>query len=350
MEFGILMGDETLTVSPREHLDILLREVEAAQRNGFTYLAIGQHFLYEGFRWPQPIPLLARLSAELDEHVRIGTTIIIAPLYHPVVLAEELATLDNLTDGRLFVGVGTGYLPVEYERMGVPFAERYGRLEEILQLMTHLWSQDRVTFHGRYFDLEDVPVHVRPTQQPRPPLWVGAMKEKGVRRAARWADVWTITPQQTVEEVGALMGVYAQERLALGLPLNHLPLRRELMIGADRQDALTRFQQVAQGKYVAYADRGMDLLTASEVRAKFAQTVGNHVILGDPQDCHRQITEIAGTLPVGPIIVRPHWPGMTAAQTIAYLDEVGEHVVRPLADLTSCSFEDALASGAIAAG
>ncbi|WP_147944158.1 LLM class flavin-dependent oxidoreductase [Microbispora hainanensis] len=342
MEFGILMGDERVEVPPREHLDLLLRVAEAAQRNGFTYLTIGQHFLYDGYRWMQPVPLLSRLSAELDEGVRLGTSIIIGPLYHPIMLAEELATLDILTGGRLVVAVGTGYLPHEYERMGVPFKERYQRLEESLNLLRQLWSQDRVTFSGKFWQIEDAPVHIKPLQQPAPPIWLGAQKEFGVRRAARLGETWTVTPQQTVEQTDALARVFAAERNALGLPLNQLPLRRELMIGADRDDALNRFAAVARGKYEAYADRGMQALSQEQVRARFNATVQDHVILGDAEECRQQIREVAQRLPIGPLLVRPHWPGMSADEAVAWLDEVGREIVEPLREVQPVKFADFL--------
>jgi len=349
VQFGVLLGDQPVHTPPEEHLDLILRVVEAAQRAGFTYLTVGQHYLYDGYRWLQPVPLLARLAAELDDHVRLGTTVLIGPIHHPVFLAEELATLDIITGGRLVVGIGTGYLPREYEVAGVPFAERYRLLEEVVEVMTKLWSSERVTHHGRRWHLDDVPTHVRPLQQPRPPIWLGAMKETGVRRAARLGDVWTITPQQTVDEVERLIGVYATERRARGLPLSPLPLRRELMIGRDVDDALARFSAVARDKYVSYAHRGMDLLSDDEVTQRFTDTVRSHVILGTPEQCRAQIRAIAARLPVGPLLFRPHWPGMDAAQAVAYLEEVGREIVGPLADLRSVGF-DALAPADPAGG
>ncbi|MEB3366412.1 LLM class flavin-dependent oxidoreductase [Saccharopolyspora mangrovi] len=344
MEFGILMGDQPVGSSPAEHLDLMLRKVEAAQRAGFTYLTIGQHFLYDGYRWFQPIPLLARLAAELDEHVKIGTTVLVGPVHHPVILAEELATLDVVTRGRLVVGLGTGYLPAEYEVMGVPFQQRYRLLEELIEVMSKLWSQDRVTHRGRFWTIEDAPTHVHPLQQPRPPIWLGAMKETGVRRAARHGDVWTITPQQTVDQVKSLIELYAAERMSRGLELFPLPLRRELMIGSDFDDAVTRFAAVARDKYEAYAGRGMTLLDEGAVRDEFASTVQDHVILGDPEQCRAQIARIAEELPIGPLLIRPHWPGMDAEQTAAYLEEVGREIVAPLRDLRPRSFADFLDS------
>lgn len=346
MEFGILMGDQPVSSSPAEHLDLMLRKVEAAQRAGFTYLTIGQHFLYDGYRWFQPIPVLARLAAELDEHVKIGTTVLVGPVHHPVILGEELATLDVITGGRLIVGIGTGYLPAEYEVMGVPFQQRYRLLEELIEVLSKLWSQDRVTHRGGFWSLDDVPTHVHPLQQPRPPVWLGAMKETGVRRAARHGDVWTITPQQTVEQVSSLIRIYADERTRQGLKLSPLPLRRELMIGSDFNDAVNRFAAVARGKYEAYAGRGMTLLGEDAVRKEFASTVEDHVILGAPEQCRAQIARIAREVPIGPLLIRPHWPGMDAEQTAVYLEEVGREIVAPLRDLQPRTFADFLGSSA----
>ena len=339
MEFGILMGDQPVDSSPTEHLDLMLRKVEAAQKAGFTYLTIGQHFLYDGFRWLQPLPLLARLAAELDDDVRIGTTVLIGPLNHPVQLAEELATLDIITGGKLVVGIGTGYLPHEYEFMGLDYKHRYAMLEEQIQLMTQMWTQDRVDFHGQFWTVNDQPTHIHPVQKPRPPIWLGAMKKVGVRRAARHGDVWTITPQQPLDLVDSLIRDYVEERQKYQLPLNKLPLRRELQLGTSADDALHRFADVARVKYVSYASQGMQLLDQKRVEEDFHNNVKDHVLLGTPEEVRQQITDIAGRLPIGPLLIRPHWPGMTADQTAAYLEEVGREVVQPLKDLQSVSIE-----------
>ncbi|MGO3326600.1 LLM class flavin-dependent oxidoreductase [Gordonia sp. (in: high G+C Gram-positive bacteria)] len=339
MDFGILMGDQPVSTPPEEHLDLMLRKVEAAQRAGFKYLTIGQHFLYQDFRWFQPIPLLARLAAELDDDVRIGTTVLIGPLHHPVQLAEDLATLDVITKGKLVVGIGTGYLEHEYEVFDRQYKKRYSLLEEQIDLMTQLWTRDRVTFHGQFWQVEDRPTHLHPIQKPRPPIWLGAMKEQGVRRAARHGDVWTITPQQTLEQLDDLVDLYVAERRALGLPLNKLPLRRELQVADTFDQALDDFASVARVKYVSYAGQGMGLLDKERVEHEFLENVKDHVLLGSGEQVRQQITDIAGRLPIGPLLVRPHWPGMDAEQTEAYLERVGREVVEPLADLQSVDFK-----------
>src|SRR3954465_15044357 len=109
MRIGGILGDVHGSVSPKDHLDGLLRQVEAVQRNGLTYVTMGHHYLYGDYRWLQPIPTLARIAAELDDSVTLRTAVLQVPLYHPIALAEELATLDIMTRGRLVVGAGAGY-------------------------------------------------------------------------------------------------------------------------------------------------------------------------------------------------------------------------------------------------
>src|SRR4051794_31568197 len=135
MDSGILLSDLPTAVPAAEHFDSMLRQVEAAQRAGMRYVMLGQHFVFPGSRWLQPIPLLARLAGELDPHVRIATSVLLTPLYHPVLLAEELATLDIVSGGRLVVGLGMGYMPEEFEVFGIPFDERVPRFEESVELM-----------------------------------------------------------------------------------------------------------------------------------------------------------------------------------------------------------------------
>lgn len=177
------------------------------------------------------MPTIARLAAEVDERVRFATFVVVAPLYHPVVLAEELATLDIVTGGRLDVGIGKGYRREEYRQLGVPFAERASRFEEAVLLLRELWTKDRVTFRGRHWSLDAATPHLAPVQEPTPPVWIGANAEPGVRRSARLGDAWPIGPRMPVEEIERNLAVYAAEREARGLPAGRHPIRREIASG-----------------------------------------------------------------------------------------------------------------------
>jgi alkanesulfonate monooxygenase SsuD/methylene tetrahydromethanopterin reductase-like flavin-dependent oxidoreductase (luciferase family) len=333
METGIILSDLPTRVPVAEHLDSVLRQADAAQRAGMSYVMIGQHFLFPGSRWLQPVPLLARLAAELDPHVKLATSVMLAPLYHPVLLAEELATLDIVSGGRLVVGLGTGYMPEEFEAFGIPFAERVPRFEECIALLEALWTRDTVTFEGRFWQLREAPVHLRPVQQPRPPLWIGAMKSPGVRRAARLGDGWLITPTATPEEVVSLVGLFAQERAALGKPLLPQPLRREIVVGADAADAAARAARMGREWYdrmVAISSPGFGPGQKLGTIDAFVRT---GFVTGTAEECVARIREIADRVPVDPVITRANWPGMPTDAAVAYIESLGHELVPRLREI-----------------
>jgi alkanesulfonate monooxygenase SsuD/methylene tetrahydromethanopterin reductase-like flavin-dependent oxidoreductase (luciferase family) len=316
-----------------EHLDSVLRQVDAAQRAGMTYVMIGQHFLFPESRWLQPVPLLARLSAELDGDVKLATSVMLAPLYHPVLLAEELATLDIVSGGRLVVGLGTGYMPEEFEAFGIPFEERVPRLEECVALLEALWTRERVTFEGRFWQLRDMPVHLRPVQQPRPPLWLGAMRRAGVVRAARLGDGWLITPTTSAEDVVSLVGLFAEERATLGKPMLPQPLRREIVVGRDADDAFARAAWMGRRWYdrmVAISSPGFG---PGQKLATIADFVRTGFVTGTAEECVREIRAVADRVPVNPVITRANWPGMTTDEAVAYIESLGEELVPALREL-----------------
>lgn len=333
MEIGVILGDVRGTVSPRDHLDQLLRQVEAAQRNGLTYVTIGHHYLYGDLRWLQPVPTLARLAAELDDHVTLATTIIQAPLYHPVALAEELATLDIMTGGRLVVGVGAGYRADEFTALGVDFAQRFAMLDESVALMKRLWTEDHVTHTGRFWTLEDARPHIQPWQQPHPPLWVGAMGKYGVRRSARLGDGWPVTPETKVPDMVRLLSVYEDERERLGKPQVRHPLRREIVPGATTEEAFERFEYMAKERLVAYAQRQLATRDAGELTASFREVAAKETFIGTPDECVTQIRELAAVVPVDPILVRAQWPHLTGDEVVAYLDDLGRDIVPAVRDI-----------------
>jgi len=327
VEIGVILGDVRTTVSPRDHLDLLLRQVEAAQRNGLTYITIGHHYLYGDLRWLQPVPTLARLAAELNDDVTLATTIIQAPLYHPVALAEELATLDIMSRGRLVVGVGAGYRSDEFTALGVDFADRFAMLDESVALMKRLWTEDHVTHTGRFWQLEDARPHIQPWQVPHPPLWVGAMGPVGVRRSARLGDGWPVTPETKIPDMVRLLSLYEDERERLGKPQVRHPLRREIVPAATTDAAFERFEYMAKERLVAYAQRQLATRDAGELTSSFREVAAKETFIGTPDECVAQIRELAAVVPIDPILVRAQWPHLAGDEVVAYLDDLGRDIV-----------------------
>jgi alkanesulfonate monooxygenase len=147
------------------------REVEDL---GFDSLFITDHLLaakrFYSVNWLEPLTTLA-VAAGATERVRLGTSILIMPLRNPVILAKELATLQFLSDNRVILGAGVGWNESEYEAVGVHKAERGKRTDEMLDIMLPLLEGERVTYHGKYYDVDDVFIEPRTSQ--RPLLWIG---------------------------------------------------------------------------------------------------------------------------------------------------------------------------------
>ncbi|GAA3759307.1 hypothetical protein GCM10022225_50970 [Plantactinospora mayteni] len=335
MRIGVILGDVHTSVSPKDHLDGLLRQVEAAQRNGISYLTIGHHYLYGDLRWLQPLPTLARIAAELDEHVTLATTVIQVPLYHPIALAEELATLDILTRGKLVVGAGAGYRKDEFGYFGIDFTKRFAMMDESLRLMKMLWTQDVVDFDGRFWKLADGHTHIRPWQEPHPPIWIGAMKDAGVRRSARLGDGWPVTPETKIPEMVRLMALYEDERDRLGRPHVKHPLRREIIPGRTSDAAFERFESMAKQRLLAYAARQLATRDADELTREFRTVAAKETFIGTPDECVAQIRDLSALVPIDPILVRAQWPHMSTEQVVEYLDDLGRDIVPALRQVDS---------------
>lgn len=335
MQVGVILGDVHGSVSAREHLDRLLRQVEAAQRNGISHITMGQHFLYGDLRWLQPIPTLARIAAELNDDVTLATTVVQVPLYHPVMLAEDLATLDILTRGRLVAGLGAGYREDEFTALGIDFSQRFAMFDEAVTLMKQMWTQDRVTFRGKFWSLEDGRTHIRPWRQPHPPIWIGAMHDRGVRRSARLGDGWPITPETKVPEMRRLLTIYEDERDRLGRPQVKHPLRREIIPAATTEAAFERFEGMAKERLLAYANRQLATRDAGEIARQFREVARKEAFIGTPEECVTQIRDLARLIPIDPILVRAQWPRMTGDEVVEYLDRLGRDIVPAIREIES---------------
>ncbi|HYM90898.1 MAG TPA: TIGR03619 family F420-dependent LLM class oxidoreductase, partial [bacterium] len=141
---------------------------------------------------PDPLTALAAAAA-VTSRVRIGTSILLAPLHSPVVLAKQLATLDLVSNGRLLVGIGVGWRPDDFAGAAVPYAGRGGRTAEMIRIMKQVWSGQPVRHQGRHFTIECGPVGPAPVQRPHPPVWMGGIQEVALRRVARIADGFIVT-------------------------------------------------------------------------------------------------------------------------------------------------------------
>src|SRR5262245_58353147 len=127
-------------------------------------------------------------AAACTERMRLGCMLLVTPLYSPVHLAKSLATLDQLSRGRIDVGVGTGGRFRMFSAFGVDPGSLVARFTEGLRVMRALWTEPRVTFHGRFWQLDGAAMEPKPFQKPCPPVWFGGSHPAALRRAARLGD------------------------------------------------------------------------------------------------------------------------------------------------------------------
>lgn len=151
---------------------------------GFDCVLIQEHFFTHDGYGPS-VPTFLALLAERTRTARIGSYTYVLPLHHAAQLAQETAVLDHLSGGRLDVCVGAGHRPLEYRAFGLSPKTRPSRMEEGLQVLKLAWTQRPFSFHGRYYDLDEITVMPEPLQQPHPPLWVAATSAAAAERAGR---------------------------------------------------------------------------------------------------------------------------------------------------------------------
>ena len=165
---------------------IVADEVEQmvlSERLGFDSVWLTEHHYADYGLSSAPSVLLATVAAR-TERVTLGMAVYVLPFHHPLRLAEETATLDILSRGRLVVGLGRGNRPLEFLGHGIPQDESRSRLEEGVAVLRRAWTDERVTFHGRHWQIDDVPVYPKPITRPHPPLTFAVSSPESIRWAA----------------------------------------------------------------------------------------------------------------------------------------------------------------------
>jgi probable F420-dependent oxidoreductase len=188
VHFGVILPNFGEGSSP----DGIRRVAEAAEELGFDSVWATEHIIVG----PEAVNPYGRVFAPLvtlgwiagwTERVGLGTSILLVPLHNPMLLAKDVATLQELSGGRFTLGVGMGWHRDEYEFIGVPFAGRGRRGDEAIRVMRALWNGER-DFDGQFWSFHDATAEPHPS--PQPEIWVGGSSDRAIRRARELGDVW----------------------------------------------------------------------------------------------------------------------------------------------------------------
>jgi alkanesulfonate monooxygenase SsuD/methylene tetrahydromethanopterin reductase-like flavin-dependent oxidoreductase (luciferase family) len=330
MKLGIyLNAQHPAGDDPARRFAETVEQVRLIHALGFDSIWGGEHHATPGFHYFPLLPMLQRLAAEVPG-LSIGTNLVLLPLHNPVEIAEVGAFLDVITGGRFMLGVGLGYRPEEFAIFGVPIAERVSRLAEGVEVIRRLWTEDKVTHHGRHFTLDDVTIRPRPLQRPRPPIYVGSQVTAGIARAARIADGWLVVPVPRVDEFAAQAKTFKDARAAAGLSADAQICRLlEVVCAPDEDTAIRRAAPYLLEKYAAYFSWGLEgiqLDPGAKPEDQLRRLAANRFALGSPA----QVTEaLLAQHPTGAThaAMRVSWPGMPQKDVLAGIELLGREVL-----------------------
>jgi probable F420-dependent oxidoreductase len=192
VDFGLTLPNFHYGATPtREHI---LAVARAAEESGFTSVWASDHILV-GSAYPrygtlyEALATLAWVAAKTAS-VRVGTSILVLPMRHALLAAKQIATIDNLTAGRVVVGLGAGWIKGEFELVGANFSRRGRVLDESIRAMRALWTQERPSFAGEYYRFDDALFFPKPAQAGGPPIWIGGNSDAALQRTAALGDAW----------------------------------------------------------------------------------------------------------------------------------------------------------------
>jgi probable F420-dependent oxidoreductase len=245
------------------------------------------HFVEDGYT-PSTMPVAAAIAAR-TRRVRIGTNVLLAPFHHPVRLAEDTSAVDLLSGGRLVVGIGSGYRPQEFAGYGIDRRHRGDLTDEVVEVLLRCWTEERVSHEGRFFQLHDVAVTPKPLQRPHPPLYLGGINPRALRRAARLSD-GRVAGVPSAE----LHRLLLQEMAATGrdpAAIGYIHLLW-VYVGEDDDSAWREAGAHAEYEHAHYrrwwADVGRDVMRAP---------TREHYIIAGPQTVVRRVTESLARAP-----------------------------------------------------
>jgi alkanesulfonate monooxygenase SsuD/methylene tetrahydromethanopterin reductase-like flavin-dependent oxidoreductase (luciferase family) len=178
-----------------------LERIQIMDKNGFDAVWLAEHHFTDYSVCPS-VHLMGMYVAERTENIRIGTAVSLAAFYHPLRLAEEVAMLDVLTGGRVNWGAGRGFDKTEFATFGVPVDESRERFQEAVDIVMAAWTNERLTWHGKHWQFDDIEVLPKPAQLPHPPTWVAAGSEEATLWAGQRGYTVMLGPHNPFDDIG----------------------------------------------------------------------------------------------------------------------------------------------------
>lgn len=288
-----------------------------AENLGFDSVWVSEHHFVDDGYMPSLLPMCAAIAAR-TRRIEIGTGLLLAALHDPVRLAEDGATVDLISGGRLILGLGLGWREEEFEGFGIPLRDRVPRLVDTVAVLRQAWAGEPVT-GGSHLSYPGVFVTPRPPRPGGPPIWIGAMSEPAVRRAGRIADglmATDVTPGMLAQQVA-----WAREAreaagadpsdLAVGLHLPTFPWRGDVDEAWERVRPFHRYIAWKYDDMEFARARGGGSPAPPPTTADEETALREGIVIGTPEQVADQVRRLADAAGGDAYYVaRLYWPGM----------------------------------------
>lgn len=327
LSFGsVVLTEHPADNSATRYRDEIREQAQLVESLEFDSLWVGEHHFTDRIYFDN-FHILSYLSS-VTSSVNLGTSICIAPLHNPVVLAERTANIDVLSDGRFIFGVAVGYREKEFEIVDVDRTKRGARLDETLALLRSLWNENDITYEGEEFQFENVSVNPKPVQDGGPSIWIGGTAPKPVRRAAQKGDAWFVDPRLSKPKLEKPATYYDEQLDKAGRTPESRPIWREVFVGESKEEAIETARPYLMEKYGSYLEWGADEAIGDDtVDSKFAELSNGRFLLGSPDEVIEEIEQYRDEFDMDHLVIRTRWPGMPVETARASLKRFGNKVV-----------------------
>jgi len=330
IQFGLMMraqfppGDDM-----QQRFAELVEQARLADRLGYASITKGMHYSAAPWRDLQQFPFLARIMAEAP-HLRLNFGLVLLSLHKPLDIAEQIATVDVMSGGRVIFGVALGYRDVEYLAFGTTQKERVKRFEENLEAVKRLWTDDAVDMVGSHFTLAGASVGTKPVQKPHPPIWIGANADAAIRRAARLGDCWYVNPHNRIDTIVRQVEVYKRALDEYGKPFpREFPARREVFVARSREEAIRVCAPYLGAKYAAYQQWGQNQAMPAgdnDLGVEFDELLRDRFLLGSPDEVAEVILKLHRATGINHLIMSVQWSGMPQSLALDQIHMLAEEV------------------------
>lgn len=232
---------------PKELMNSLVEQVELMAELGFDSFSLGDHHVTRDHYF-QVVPAMSRMSAHSGDMQLLP--LFLLPFYNPILLAEQIGTLDIISGGRTTVICGLGHQPEAHVAFETPQRLRVSRFVETFEILRLLWSQDDVDYHGRHYSFEGVSINPKPSKQPLS-MWIGSSADPAIRRTAQLADAWIIAPGWPPSLIEEKLQFYrnALDEYGRSEQISGVILRRDAHLGANRDAARSEAHSLLENGY-----------------------------------------------------------------------------------------------------